>query len=116
MLVEETKIQWQEVCKIQDLIPHAGVSVLLNDQTQVALFYQPETKLVFAINNWDPIGRANVLYRGLMGGVDGEPTVASPLYKHRFSLKHGYCLDDPDADIEVYKTCIKGQSVQLRTK
>ena len=46
-----------------------------------------------AIDNVDPCSGASVLSRGLVGDVDGVATVASPMYKQRFDLRTGRCLD-----------------------
>jgi nitrite reductase (NADH) large subunit len=36
--------------------------------------------------------RAHVLSRGIVGELRGERVVASPLYKHHYSLATGRCL------------------------
>ena len=43
---------------------------------------------------------------GIVGDVEGEPIVASPLHKQRFSLLDGRCLDDPDVALTTYVTRI----------
>ena len=37
---------------------------------------------VYALDNFDPASRANVLARGLIGNLQGERVVASPIYKN----------------------------------
>lgn len=87
--------QWLTICHRQALIEESGVCALIADQQQVAIFHLPQTEQqVFAISNFDPIGQANVLYRGITGCVDAEPVVASPLYKQHFSLITGKCLQE----------------------
>ena len=107
----------QKVCLTNDLITNSGICVLLNEDTspeQVALFYVPETEeKVFAINNWDPIGQANVLSRGIVCSIKDELAVASPLYKQHFSLISGQCLDD-DASVKTYKAFIDGDAVYIQ--
>ena len=51
---------------------------------------------VYALDNFDPASRANVLSRGLTGNLQGERVVASPIYKHHFALTSGRCMEDPD--------------------
>lgn len=102
--------QWVDVCSIDDLQPHAGVCALVADQ-QVAVFYQPDRAAVYAVSNYDPIGRANVLSRGLIGDIKGQLMVASPLYKQHFNLETGVCLEDEKVGITVYGACIKNGRV-----
>ena len=104
---------WFPVCQVADLVEGSGVAVLLNGQ-QVALFYLPnEAKTIYAIDNFDPIGRANVLSRGIVGDIGGELVVASPLYKQHFSLHTGKCLEQDQA-VRVWPVRIKDEQVKLR--
>jgi nitrite reductase (NADH) small subunit len=87
-------MQWKLVCKQSDLVVGAGVAAMVNGE-QIALFYVPESeKKVFAIGNWDPIGRANVMSRGLVAHLQNEWVVASPLYKQHFVLASGQCIEE----------------------
>jgi nitrite reductase (NADH) small subunit len=87
-------MQWKLICKQSDLVADAGVAAMVNGE-QIALFYVPESdSKVFAISNWDPVGKANVLSRGLLAHLQGEWTVASPLYKQHFVLSSGRCLEE----------------------
>jgi nitrite reductase (NADH) small subunit len=92
---------WVSVCKIDDLQPDSGVCALVEGR-QIAIFYMAKENTVFAINNYDPIGKANVLSRGIVGDIKGEPVVASPLYKQHFSLHTGICLEDESIRVAVY--------------
>lgn len=86
--------QWKLVCKQDDLVADAGVAAMVNNE-QIALFYVPESEnKVFAIGNWDPIGKANVLSRGLIAHLQDQWVVASPLYKQHFALSSGQCLEE----------------------
>ena len=105
--------QWKTLCKVDDLVDNAGVCALLDNQQQIAIFKLPtQSKKVFAIENYDPIGKANVLYRGIVGTNQGEPIVASPLYKQQFSLETGQCLQQ-DITVRTYQTRIQAQEVQV---
>lgn len=107
------KYQWEAVCERADLVAGSGVCALVGSE-QVALFYLPEEdQAVFALGNRDPIGRANVLSRGIVGDLDGQLVVASPLYKQHFSLDTGACLEDPEARVEVYNVRLEGDSVLI---
>ena len=111
----------QKICSSNDLIPNSGICALLNTKNehnqdtdeQIAIFYLPDTEeKVFAISNWDPIGEANVLSRGIIGNINEEIVVASPLYKQHFNLKTGQCLEE-DIQIKTYPISFDGTSVYL---
>lgn len=104
--------KWQDVCSVDDLQPDSGVCALVNGQ-QVAIFYMPKDKAVYAINNYDPFGNANVLSRGIIGDINGQPVVASPLYKQHFNLQTGVCLEDETVTIPAYAVRIENGSVQV---
>ncbi|CAK4073744.1 nitrite reductase small subunit NirD [Vibrio sp. 16] len=100
-----------KVCRLDELSPYQGRAALI-DGEQVALFNIPEHG-VFAIQNWDPIGEAYVLCRGIVGDVAGEMCVASPLYKQHFSLKSGECIEKPEIKLSVYKVEIEEGNVLI---
>ncbi|MGK0500219.1 MAG: nitrite reductase (NADH) small subunit [Oceanicoccus sp.] len=102
------------VCKQSDLIVNSGINALVDGQ-QVALFYSTTAEpKVYAIGNWDPIGKANVLSRGIVCDIDGRLTVASPLYKQHFDLITGKCLEDSEVSVPVYDASIVVQHVQIK--
>ena len=96
---------WTAACAFDRLVPLRGVAVLLPDGAQVALFRLADDSLR-AVGNIDPIGRAAVLSRGIVGDRAGFPVVASPLKKQAFSLLDGRCLDADGVRIPVYATRI----------
>jgi nitrite reductase (NADH) small subunit len=104
--------QWVDVCSQDDLQPNSGVCALINDQ-QVAIFYIPEDKAVYAINNYDPFGKVNVLSRGLIGDIKGQVMVSSPLYKQHFSLETGQCFEDETVKVPAYQARIMGDRVEI---
>jgi nitrite reductase (NADH) small subunit len=104
--------QWQDACSVDDLQPDSGVCALVEGQ-QVAIFYIPKDKAVYAINNHDPFGNANVLSRGIIGDINGQPVVASPLYKQHFNLQTGVCLEDETVRIPAYAVRIENGKVQV---
>ena len=91
--------EWIDVCHIDDLQPDSGVCALVEGK-QVAIFYMPKEQAVFAIDNYDPFGKANVLSRGMIGDIGGMPMVASPLYKQHFNLRTGVCLEDEGVKVD----------------
>ena len=107
------KINWQPLCSTSDLIANSGVCALVGGQ-QVAVFYLPkEQPSVYAIGNWDPIGKANVMSRGIVGDIGGKLVVASPLYKQHFVLENGQCLEDESASVPTYSVSLDGEQVMI---
>lgn len=104
--------QWQTICTQSDLTPNAGVCALVNGE-QVAVFYCGKTQQVFAISNYDPIGQAYVLSRGIIGSIGAIPVVASPLYKQHFNLQTGECLEEPGYTLKTYPIRLAAGEVQL---
>ncbi|UPQ89979.1 nitrite reductase small subunit NirD [Vibrio sinaloensis] len=94
-----------KIGRLDQLTPYQGRAALI-DGEQIALFYVPNQG-VFAIQNWDPIGEAYVLCRGIVGDIGGELCVASPLYKQHFSLHSGQCLEEKDVRVSVYSVEIE---------
>lgn len=114
MNAESPRDTLQVICELTDLIPHSGVAALVQDQ-QIALFYLPDDPFqqVYALSNYDPIGRANVMSRGIVGDINGEPVVASPLYKQRYSLLTGQCLDDATQYIPIFSAQVCNGQINL---
>lgn len=108
-------MNWNGICDVADLDDNAGACAKINEQ-QVALFkfIVAGEAQYFATGNWDPIGEANVLSRGILGSIGEELVVASPLYKQHFSLKTGQCLEDESATIPVYPVRIVDKQVQVQ--
>ena len=102
--------QWTTVCSQNDLIPYLGVCALVAE-TQVALFQVGDS--LHAIDNYDPISRANVLSRGIVGDLKGELVVASPVYKQHYSLLTGQCQEEPEIKLSVYPVRVLDGMVQV---
>jgi nitrite reductase (NADH) small subunit len=94
-------VTWLDVCPIDRLTPNRGVAALLGDR-QVAVFLVAPDDEVLAIDNIDPCSGAAVLSRGIVGSKGDHLTVASPVYKQRFDLRTGECLDDPAVRVPAY--------------
>ena len=92
---------WTHVCRLDYIGHNTGVCALVNDR-QVAIFRLDDDRL-YALGNYDPFSRANVLSRGIVGDLKGELVVASPVYKQHFSLASGQCLEDPAVSVAVFK-------------
>ncbi|MTI13512.1 nitrite reductase small subunit NirD [Sansalvadorimonas verongulae] len=103
-------MEWITVCRSDDIVESLGVGALVAGR-QVAVF-KVEGKF-YAIDNFDPFSRANVLSRGLVGDLKGELVVASPIYKQHFSLKTGHCLEDESVSVTAYAVRVQGGLVQV---
>ncbi|ENU30181.1 nitrite reductase small subunit NirD [Acinetobacter sp. NIPH 1852] len=98
--------QWIDVCALNDITPNTGVGALVGEQT-VALFRVGHEKRIYALSNKDPFSQANVMCRGIIGDLQGERVIASPIYKQHFSLATGRCLEDKDQKLLVFPTKIE---------
>lgn len=108
-------MQWRVLCRRADLVANSGVVAWVEDR-QVAVFYLPDGevgKQVFAIENRDPRSGANVIGRGIIGQLQGDLVVASPLYKQHFRLDDGSCVEYADQRLEVWPVRLSGDDVQI---
>src|SRR5687767_4104698 len=94
------------VCRLNDILPNTGVRAPVGHR-QVAVCRLEDDSL-YALANYDPFSRANVLSRGSVGDLKGEVVVASPVYKQHFSLATGRCLEDPSVCVPVYEVRLEG--------
>ena len=92
--------RYVRVCRLEDIVPNCGVNALVGGE-QVAVFRLGDDS-VHALANHDPFSRANVLSRGIVGDLNGEVVVASPVYKQHFNLESGVCVEDTSVRITVY--------------
>lgn len=104
--------QWQTICSKSELIENTGVCALF-EQKQIAIFLCGQTDTLYAIDNYDPIGNAYVLSRGILGSIGDKTVIASPLYKQHFCLKSGVCIEDPSICIGTYRVRAHKGNVQL---
>lgn len=104
--------EWLDICSSNDLQPNAGVCALVQGK-QIAIFFLPKESAVFALDNYDPFAKANVISRGLVGDVQGQLMVASPLYKQHYALQTGICLEDAAVQLATYPVRITADRVEL---
>lgn len=106
----QMKNEWVDVCSTADLVDYSGISAMLNGQ-QIAIFYVPDAEpTIYALDNFCPSANANVLARGIIGDVNGELVVASPIYKEHFSLTTGLCIEKP-LSVRVWPVSIQSDRV-----
>ncbi len=104
---------WQVVCQAEQMLPDTGVCALVAGR-QVAVFFSKRLNRYFAVDNYDPIGEANVLSRGIIGSVGERVCVASPLYKQHFDLQTGECLEEPEVRIRVYPVRLEAGAIAVQ--
>ncbi|CAM3116199.1 nitrite reductase small subunit NirD [Vibrio rarus] len=104
---------WQTVCDVKDIAPNVGVCALINGQ-QIAIFNYQRAGALYAISNYDPIGKAQVLSRGIVGCYEGVPVVASPLYKQHFNLISGLCVEEPQYSVKTHPVRLLDGVVQVQ--
>ena len=68
---------------------------------------------MFAIGNCDPKSGANVIGRGIVGHLQGELVIASPLYKQHYRLRDGGCLEYPEQQLPVWPVRVNGAVVEI---
>ena len=110
ILKDMNELDWLDICALQDITPNTGVGALLGQQ-QVAIFRVGSEKRVYALSNQDPFSKAFVMSRGIIGDLQGERVVASPIYKQHFSLATGRCLEDKDQKLLVFPSKIENGRV-----
>ncbi|WP_261522997.1 nitrite reductase small subunit NirD [Burkholderia multivorans] len=100
-------LSWTRVCALDDIVPNTGVCALVNGE-QVAVFHVAHGDGgVYAIDNVDPVSRAAVMSRGLIGSLGERVVVASPLYKHHFDLHTGECVEAPEQSVNAYPSRVE---------
>ncbi len=102
---------WRALCDRRDLVCGSGIVALL-DGEQIAVFQTPDGEL-YAIANRDPRSGANVIGRGLIGQAGDDVYVAAPLYKQRFRLRDGVCLDDPTQRLRTWQVRLHGDVLEI---
>ena len=102
---------WLPVCRLEQLPVDRGVAALLHGR-QVALFRLANGDL-HAADNQDPVSKAMVLSRGIVGSRGDAATVASPMYKQAFDLRTGRCLDEPELAISTYPVRVHETIVEV---
>jgi nitrite reductase (NADH) small subunit len=107
-----SSVRWTPVCALQDVVPGTGVCALVEGR-QVAVVRVGEGDEVYAIDNFDPFGKAFVLSRGIVGDRKGVPKIASPLYKESFDLRNGQCLDDAAVRVRAYEVRVRGGRIEV---
>jgi nitrite reductase (NADH) small subunit len=106
--------QWLDICHVDTIVPNAGRCALLNGE-QVAIFRIKSTgnDEFYAVDNFDPFSKANVLSRGITGSVADKLVVASPIYKQHFCLKTGQCIEDDNIKLKIWQVRVEDNVIKL---
>jgi nitrite reductase (NADH) small subunit len=91
---------WVDIAHWDALPIDRGVAAIVGDDL-VAVFRLADGE-VLAIDHVDPFSGVPLLARGLVGCVQEQPVVFSPLDKRRFDLRTGECLDDPTLTVSTW--------------
>jgi nitrite reductase (NADH) large subunit len=104
---------WRDICALDDILPDSGVCAWVEGR-QVAVFRCGDA--LYGLDNLDPASDANVLARGIVGDLRDEPVVASPVYKHHYSLLTGRCLDDAAYAVSTWPVRCRAGRVEMWPK
>jgi nitrite reductase (NADH) small subunit len=109
----QRQTEWRDICGIDDLVENSGICARIHGK-QVALFLVPDAEPpVYALDNWCPAAQANVLSRGIVGDMNGELVVASPLYKEHFLLRTGACMEKP-LSVSTWPVRLSGERILIQ--
>lgn len=103
--------EWSVVCQEKDVSSDIGVCVSVSKE-QIAIFKDGKDNRFYAISNYDPNSKANVLSRGIVGSVGEKLVVASPIYKQHFCLVTGECLETGES-IKTYPVRVENGELQV---
>lgn len=102
---------WTDICAVADITLGTGVCALVKGK-QIAVFRVSDERF-YALDNYDPASDANVLSRGILGDLQDERVVASPIYKQHYSLVTGRCLEDPQFSVQAWPVQVEQGRVQV---
>lgn len=108
----QTDIEWQVVCRIED-IPQDGGACVLIDGEQIAIYNFSRRGEWYATQNLCPHKQQMVLSRGMIGTQGNEPKVACPFHKKTFSLKTGACLSGDEYEIKTFPIRVEDGKVYI---
>ena len=107
-----TSSHWKFAAWAADFPKDGGACVKING-LQIAVFHFADTGEWFACQNLCPHKRDNVLARGLIGSLGGEPKVACPQHKKTFSLKTGQCLSGENYSVQTFPVKVEEGKVYV---
>lgn len=107
-------MNWEAICSVEDIVLDSGVAALV-DGRQIAIFRVTEggAEKFYAVSNFDPFSRANVISRGIVGSIGEATVVASPIYKQHFRLEDGVCIEDESISLGRWPIKTEGGKVLI---
>ncbi|GDY13733.1 nitrite reductase small subunit [Planctomycetota bacterium] len=110
-----TETTWTAVCRLADILPNTGAAALIGRRQVAVVRYRPRqgAETVHALGNFDPFSQAFVIARGIVGDAQGTPMIASPIYKQRFRLADGGCIDDPSVSLPTWPCRVRDGVVEV---
>ena len=96
-----------------DELPVDRAVCALVEGEQIALVRTSEGEL-YAVGNFDPIGRAMVMSRGIVGSRAGRDVLVSPLHKQAYDLETGECLDKDGYALPVHDVRVVNGLVEVQ--
>lgn len=114
--VQTNSATWVAVGHRHDLVAEGGIGACVMGQ-HVAIFWLPtQPESLYALSNYCPFSGAHLLARGIVGDLNGEPVVASPLYKQHFSLRSGRCLEDDSVQVSVWSVRLRDDVLEVSSQ
>src|SRR5579859_4187211 len=118
-----TSMEWEKVCKVEDLRHSAagGSCAIKRGDTQLAIFYV-KGKGYYATQQMCPHRRAFVLSDGIIGDdpATGQPFVSCPMHKRNYALTAdkeaggGKCFTDDTVSIATFPIEARGEDIWVQ--
>lgn len=102
---------WQDICALSELNPGEGVCALVQDQ-HLALFLLRSGQL-FALDNHDPLGKANSVFRARIDEESRTLALEAAGQKRRYCLHSGRNLEQQEVSLATFPVRVKNNRVQL---
>ena len=97
-----------------DLFPPDGGLAVKIGEKQIAVFNFTSRGEWYASDNLCPHKKYQVLARGILGDLKGEPKVVCPMHKRNFLLRTGANPEDPVCRVSVYPVKIEDGQVFVK--
>lgn len=102
---------WSAVCQWERVQPGRGVAAWIGGRAVAILRTQADD--LYALSNVDPFSQASVLSRGLIGDDGGVAVLISPMYKQRFALSTGVCVEDPAVSVPTFAVRVRDGVIEV---
>jgi len=116
--MEDDITVWMPICDIAEIDLDRGVAASVDGHAIAVFRLAPMPgaagEELYAVDHIDPRTGTPTIARGLVGSVGDAPTVAAPLYKERYDLRTGACLDDPTLSLGVHEVRLHRTTVEVR--